>query len=56
MADIPTQKDDRRIKKFRELFEQLNIIKKLDNKLENWSYENLNETYRVAKKIKKQLS
>ena len=32
------------------------IIKKLDNKLETWNYENLNETSRIAKEIKKQLT
>ena len=56
VADIPTKKNDKRIKKFRELFNQLNIIKKLDNKLETWNYENLNETSRIAKEIKKQLT
>ena len=56
VADIPAKKNDQRIKKFRELFNQLNIIKKLDNKLETWHYENLNETNRVAQEIKKQLT
>ena len=56
IADIPAKKNDQRIKKFRELFNQLNIIKKLDNKLETWNYENLNETTRVAKEIKKRLT
>jgi len=55
VADIPTKKKDNRIKKFRELFTQLNIIKKLDNKLETWHYEILDETSRIAKEIKKQL-
>ena len=55
VADIPAKKKDNRIKKFRELFTQLNIIKKLDNKLETWHYEILDETSRVAKEIKKQL-
>ena len=56
IADIPTKKNDKRIKKFRELFDQLNITKKLDNKLETWHYENLDETSRIANEIKKQLS
>jgi len=56
VADIPTKKNDQRIKKFKELFHQLNIIKKLDNKLETWDYEILDETSRVAKEIKKQLT
>jgi mitochondrial fission protein ELM1 len=56
VADIPTNKNDQRIKKFRELFSKLNIIKKLDNSLESWDYERLDETSRVANEIKKQLS
>jgi len=55
VADIPTKKNDQRIKKFKELFHQLNITKKLDTKLETWDYEILDETSRVAKEIKKQL-
>ena len=55
VADIPTKKNDQRIQKFKELFHQLNIIKKLDTKLETWDYEILDETSRVAKEIKKQL-
>ena len=56
VADIPAKKDDQRIKKFKELFYQLNIIKKLETKLETWDYEILNETSRIANKIKKQLT
>jgi mitochondrial fission protein ELM1 len=56
VADIPTKKNDHRIKKFKELFTKLNIIKKLDNKLETWHYETLDETNRIAKEIKKQLT
>ena len=55
VADIPAKKNDSRIKRFHKLFNQLNIIKKLDDKLETWHYENLDETSRIAKKIKKQL-
>ena len=56
VADIPAKKNDQRIKKFKELFIKLNIIKKLDNKLETWHYETLDETNRIAKEIKKQLT
>ena len=56
VADIPTKKNDKRIKKFRELFSKINIIKNLNNNLESWHYESLDETSRVAKLIKKQLS
>ena len=55
VADIPAKKNDFRIKKFHKLFNQLNIVKKLDNKLEIWHYENLDETSRIAKQIKKEL-
>ena len=56
VADIPPKKNDYRIKKFREIFDKLNIIKKLDVKLETWHYESLDETSRIAKKIKNQLA
>ncbi len=56
VADIPAKKNDHRIKKFKELFTKLNIIKKLDNKLETWHYETLDETNRIANEIKKQLA
>ena len=56
VADIPAKKNDLRIKKFIELFTKLNIIKNLDNKLETWHYEILDETNRIAKEIKKQLT
>ena len=55
VADIPSKKNDQRIKNFRELFSQLNIIRKLDDKLETWRYESLDETSRIAEEIKKQL-
>ena len=55
VADIPANKNDQRIQKFKELFYQLNIIKKLETKLETWDYEILNETSRVANEIKKKL-
>ena len=41
-----------RFRKFISLFKELNIIRILDNKIENWSYEGLDEANRVAKKIK----
>ena len=55
-ADIPTNKNDQRIRKFRELFSKLNIIKKLDNTLENWNYQKLDETNRVASIIKQKIN
>ena len=55
-ADIPTKKNDQRIRKFRELFSKLNIIKKLNNNLENWNYQKLDETNRVAGIIKQKIN
>ena len=55
IADIPATKNDQRIQKFRKLFNQLNITKILDNNLETWHYESLDETNRVADEIRKQL-
>ena len=55
VAEIPTKKNDSRIQKFIELFTKLNVIKKLNHKLETWHYEILDETSSVAKKIKKEL-
>ena len=52
VAGIPASKDDYRFRKFISLFKELNIIRVLDSKIENWEYENLDETNRVAKKIK----
>ena len=56
VAEIPTKKNDHRIKKFKELFTKLNIIKKLENELESWHYEILDETSRIANEIKKKLT
>ena len=55
VAQIPSQTNDYRFKKFRDLFKQLNIIKELNDNLETWNYEKLDETNRVAQTIKKKL-
>ena len=56
IADIPTKKNDYRFKKFRDLFNRLNITKNLNEKLETWHYESLNETIRIAEEIKKKIN
>ncbi len=56
IALIPPTRNDFRFKKFRNLFKELNIIKELNDKLENWNYEKLDETNRIAKQIKEKLS
>ena len=52
VAMIETSRNDKRFQDFRDLFENMKILRKLDDKLETWSYEKLNEANRVAKLIK----
>ena len=52
---IPPKRNDKRFKKFRSLFENLNIVKELGNELTTWSYESLNETNRIALEIKEKI-
>ena len=56
VAMIPPLKNDKRFKKFRELFEKLNITRNLDQEFEIWNYEKLDETNRIASEIKKKIS
>ncbi len=56
IADIPAKKNDHRFKMFRELFNKLNITKNLNDKLEIWNYQKLNETARIAEEIKEKIS
>ena len=53
VAQIQSKKDDYRFRQFRKLFTKLNIIRNLEDKLEVWNYEKLDETNRVANIIKK---
>ena len=55
VAQIPPKRDDRRFRQFRDLFSKLNIIKNLENSLEIWKYEKLDETNRIANLIKQKL-
>ena len=55
IEELPAKKNDYRFKKFRDLFTKLNIIKKLDKNLENWTYKKLDETTRIAKEIKEKI-
>ena len=55
IAEIPSKKDDYRFRQFRDLFKKLNIIKNLDNNLETWKYEILDETSKIAKLLKNKL-
>ena len=55
VAEIPSKKDDYRFRQFRDLFKNLNIIKILENSLETWKYEVLDETNKIAKLLKNKL-
>ena len=56
IAEIPAKSNDYRLRKFRDLFHKLKIIKNLNEKVEIWNYEILDETNRIAKEIKKKIS
>ena len=55
VAQIPPKRDDYRFRQFRDLFSKLNIIKNLENSLDIWKYEKLDETNRIANLIKQKL-
>ncbi len=50
---LPIKKNER-FKKFFKLFKSLNIIRDLENSVDNWNYEKLNETDRISRYIKEQ--
>ena len=51
IANIEPKKNDNRFQQFRNLFKELNIIRNLGEDLENWNYQKLDETNRVARII-----
>ena len=56
VASILPKKNDKRFQKFRNLFRELNIIKNLGEEIEDWNYEKLDETNRVANIIKRKIN
>ena len=44
-----------RFEKFYKLFKDLGIIRNLENKIEHWTYEGLNEVNRAASQVKEQM-
>ena len=56
VANILPKKNDKRFQKFRKLFRELNIIRNLGEEEENWNYQKLDETNRVAKIIKQKIN
>jgi len=55
VAQMPAIKNNKRFKNFFNLFESLNIIKELNDSVENWTYTKLNETNKIAKQIKEKI-
>ena len=56
VANILPKKNDKRFQKFRNLFRELNIIRNLGEEGQNWNYQKLDETSRVAKIIKQKIN
>ena len=56
IANILPKKNDKRFQKFRNLFRELNITRILGEEIENWSYQKLDETNRVANIIKQKIN
>jgi len=55
VAQMPAIKNNQRFKSFFNLFESLNIIKELNNSVENWTYTKLNETNKIAGQIREKI-
>ena len=55
VANILPRKNDIRFQRFRNLFRELKIIRNLGEEVENWNYEKLDETNRVAGIIKNKI-
>lgn len=54
IAQMPAIKNNYRFKKFFELFNSLNITRDLENSVDEWTYEKLNETKKISSYIKEQ--
>ncbi len=55
VAQMPTVKKNQRFLKFFELFRDLNIIKDLNDSLDTWNYEKLDETNKISGYIKEKI-
>ena len=56
VAQMKNIKKNVRFRRFFELFKTLNIIRDLEDSVETWKYEKLNETERISRYIKDQLN
>ena len=52
VAQMPSVKNNKRFKNFFALFKSLGIIKDLENSVEEWNYQKLDETNRISGYIK----
>ena len=50
------KKKDKKFQRFRNLFRELNITRNLGEEVENWNYQKLNETNRVANIINQKIN
>ena len=56
IASILPKKNDKRFQRFRNLFRELNITRILGEEIENWNYQKLDETNRIASIIKQKIN
>jgi len=56
VAQMPEIKNNRRFKKFFNLFENLNITKNLEDSVDHWKYQRLDETNRISDYIKERIN
>ena len=52
VANMKAKKESKRFQAFYSQLKEINIIKDLEDKIETWSYNNLDEVNRIAPKIK----
>jgi len=55
IARMSNKKNIQRFEKFYTLFKELGIIRDLDNNIQNWSYDGLDEVSRAAEKVKEKM-
>ena len=55
VAQMPAIKNNKRFNNFFNLFFSLNIIKQLGSPVENWTYNKLNETSKIANQIREKI-
>mgnify|MGYP000400884203 FL=1 len=56
VAHMEPKKNNYRFKKFFQLFKEMGITKELEEKIDNWTYNRLNEADRIAILIRKKLT